>query len=352
MSKNFAFRVEIDGQIGMGHYKRLISLSEQLGSKNISWFISGDRVLASLLLRNKSFFYLGVSKKKSLEDLCLKYIEKKNITKIVLDLSYKDNLKNNKILSIIKFYKKNNILVTSFDDPRHKITSDVSIIPYQIKKKSLNIVNKNSKIFLGLNYFFFSKKILNIHNNNFKKKINNILIFISASDKGNIGYKILKLIITLNCEIILITNIKNIPAINRQLKVFISSHPTKSLNKIKIIPLTNNFEKYLKWSDLIISGEGLVKYEAIFLNKPLILVHVNDNNSETIKIFLSKNACLSLGKYKDYLENDYKQKMLSYILDYKTRLVHFKNSNSFFDKKNLLTQQKKLISTLRKLEIK
>ena len=135
MSKNFAFRVEIDGQIGMGHYKRLISLSEQLGSKNISWFISGDRVLASLLLRNKSFFYLGVSKKKSLEDLCLKYIEKKNITKIVLDLSYKDNLKNNKILSIIKFYKKNNILVTSFDDPRHKITSDVSIIPYQIKKK-------------------------------------------------------------------------------------------------------------------------------------------------------------------------------------------------------------------------
>ena len=352
MFKNFAFRVEIDRQIGMGHYKRLISLSEQIGSKNISWFISGDKLLASLLLRNKSFFYLGVSKKKSLEADCLKYIEKKNITKIVLDLSYKRNFKNDKILSIIKFYKKNSISVISFDDPRHKITSDISIVPYQIKKKSLNIVNKNSKIFLGLNYFFFSKKILNISSNNFKKKINNILIFISASDNGNISCKILKLIITLNCDIILITNTKNIPVMNRELKLFISSHSIQSRNKIKIIPLTNNFEKYLKWSDLIISGEGLVKYEAIFLNKPLILVHINDNQSEAIKIFLSKNVCLSLGKYKDYLENDYKQKMISYILDDRTRFLHFNNSKSFFDKKNLLMHQKKLISSLQKLAIK
>ena len=59
-----------------------------------------------------------------------------------MDISHQENLLKNKIYFKQKKYLNNNLKVISFDDPRQKIISNISIIPYVVPKKKLKNIKK------------------------------------------------------------------------------------------------------------------------------------------------------------------------------------------------------------------
>ena len=155
----------------------------------------------------------------------------------------------------------------------------------------INLIKKNSINFFGSDYYLNKNtKIKNI----IKNKVKNILITIGGSDFKSIGYEIAKILKDENFKIRLLCGLNDI---------------NNDLNNVENIKFVDDIETHLKWSDLVICGEGLTKYEVIFQNKPFVMIHQFDLKSIMIKSFLKEDLCLSLGIYNKKL-NDYKKNFI------------------------------------------
>ena len=251
------------------------------------------------------------------------------ITKVVFDIANNAFINNNKNLRLINFYKKNNFKTISFDLPTQKKMSDISIIPYDHNNK-IRIKN-DKKIFVGSEYFLHETKF---KKNVLPKKVKKILILIGGSDYKSIGIKILKLLSEERFIIKLLGGLYK--------KVVFKS---KNLRNIEF---DENIEKYYKWSDIVICGEGITKFEAMNHNKPVILIHQYDISSNLIKTFLKQETCLSLGLYDEKKLNFYKNQIISYINNKSLQLKHIKNQRKIFNKSSILSKQKKLLKEIRK----
>ena len=313
MIKKIAFRLDISSKIGNGHLKRLQYLGSRLKKKRILWFISGEKKLIDFFFKKKK----NIFKVKN-EIEVYKTLKKKKIGLIVTDISHHQNIVKKKINKIHKFYKKKKIFLVSFDDPRHPIYSDISIIPYDYDHKSINIKNKNCKIFLGKKYFFFSRKLekYSFKNKKIFKKIKKVFISISGTDHRKIGLYILNLIKDYGINITIISGKKtSLKKIN-----------VEKLKNIKFLEYTNSIEKIIFESDVAIVGEGLIKYETSLLNTPTLIIHQKDNRSNLIKQFLKNQTCKSLGLYKKNRSNILKKEIFSYFNNYKLRLRNYNNA--------------------------
>lgn len=334
MKNKIAFRVDISSKIGSGHLKRLQYLEEKLKIKKIFWFVSGEKKLIDFFLKEKK----NVIRIKN-ETTVYKTLKKEKINLIVTDISHNKNILEKKINKIQNFYKKKNIFLVSFDDPRHIILSDISIIPYDYERKKINIVNKNCKIFLGRKYIFFSKKLEHYSSKDKKisRQIFKVLISISGTDFQNIGNEILNLIKDIGIHITIISGKKiNSKKIN-----------IRRLKKIKYLNFTNSMEKLIFDADVAIVGEGLIKYETSILNTPTLLIHQNDTKSQLIKRFLKHGTCKSLGLYDRKYAELFKKKIISYFKNYNLRLNNYKNAKKKFYAKDMIEGQNKIIRMIK-----
>ena len=327
MSTDIAFRVHVSKNIGIGHLKRLILLQHKL-KINPVWIIGGNqKIIQEILKDKKQIFYI---KNYSQELKALEYIKKKGIKKVVFDIANNLYVKRNKNTDLINLYKHNNLKIISFDNPRQKLISDISIIPYDYNLKIKK--NKETKIFIGAKYFLYKNKFTK---NDVPIKINKILITIGGSDYKNIGLKLLKLFKFSNFKIRLLNGLNN---------------KTQSSNKNhKIIKMENDIVKHLKWSDIIICGEGITKYEAVNQNKPIIIIHQFDCTSHLIKVFLHQKTCLSLGLYNNKLNKFYKDSIIKYIYDKKLQSKHIKTQKKLFNNRLIIEKQKKLLKEIKEL---
>ena len=327
MSSDIAFRVQVSKNIGIGHIKRLILLKHKLKINPI-WIISGNKEIIEKVFKNKNKFYF--IKRFSQELKLIQIIKKKGIKKVVFDIANNSNIKIDQNIKIINLYKDNHLKTISFDNPRQKLVSDISIIPYDynlgIKK------NKKTKIFIGSKYFFNRKNFIE---NNVPIKINKILITIGGSDYRNIGLKLLKLFKYSNFKIRLLVGLNNKFEFNNQ------NH--------KIIKMEDNIDKHLKWCDIIICGEGITKYEAVYQNKPVIIIHQFDVRSHLIKQFLSQKTCLSLGLYSNKIEKSYKESINRYIYDKEIQSKHNKAQKKILNDPLIIKKQKILLREIIKL---
>ena len=326
MFSEFAFRLEISKEIGLGHYKRLLVLKKKINLKPI-WIISGDKNIIHKLFKKKKFFYIKDFKSEIQNIVNLKKI---GVTKIVFDIANNNFINNNKNLKTINLYRKNNFKTISFDLPKQKKTSDISIIPYDYISKSKP--KNNKKTFVGSEYFLYETKF---KKNNLSKKIKKILISIGGSDYKNIGIEILKILSNEKFSIKLLSGLNK--------KIHFKN------KKLSTVNFHNKVEKYYKWCDIVICGEGITKFEAINHNKPVILIHQYDVFSNLIKTFLKQQTCLSLGLYNKKKLNFYKNQIISYINNKCVQIKHMKNQRKIFNKSSIFIKQKRLMEEIRKL---
>ena len=299
MMEKVAFYVEANSEIGIGHLIRLYNFQKIIKNKKIIWLFSGDRKIAKKILKKK-YYYLESSSINLLTNKIHKILKKEKISKIFLDIANKKNLEKKKNYENF-FYKinKKNYFIFSFDDPRLKIFSDVSIIPYVFDKKKLIIKNKKVYKIYGKEYFF-SSSYFNFYKDKQKvinKDIKKIFIFLTGYNRGNTIKKILKNFKDTKYKIIIYSNNLNI------------RHSNKN---IKLVGFVKNLAKYYFQSDISIVGEGLSRYETAILGVPTILIYsfetLNKNNDlawkfinlKTVRLFQDK---LSLNNLKFYIEN-------------------------------------------------
>jgi spore coat polysaccharide biosynthesis predicted glycosyltransferase SpsG len=308
-----AFYTQANKKIGIGHLVRLKNLQKRIKNKKIIWFFSGDKKFANRVLKKK-YYLLNKKNSTSIVSALDKILKKEKISKIFLDIANKTNLENKKIFEIFfKYLKEKKYFLISFDDPRLKIFSDISIIPYLFDKKKIIIKNKEAILLHGKKYFFSSsyfdyykkkKKII-------RKNIKKIFIFLTGYNKKNVIKKILK------------------EFANTEYKILIYAEGLKIKNNnknIKLIGFKKNIAKLYFDSDVSIVGEGLSRYEASILGVPTILVYNFENLRKTNDLawkFINLNTSKV---FKGKLGFNNLKIFLKCVMNYKTRLKLSKNA--------------------------
>tara|TARA_Y100000768_G_C23941383_1_gene665308 strand:- start:510 stop:1484 length:975 start_codon:yes stop_codon:yes gene_type:complete len=324
MRQKLAFRVDVSKKIGLGHLIRLIKLEKKLNVTPL-WIVRANNynIKNYLNLNNKIIF---INKNYS-EERLIKKLKNQDINKIIFDISHDENIKSNFDTRLIKLYKKNNFKTISYGiNLKRDFNLDISIVPYDLNKR---YYTKNKFVFSGPQY-------LGIKNSKKNKNINieKILICIGGADVFNFGSKIFKLLEKTNYEI---TYVSGQNKVNFKMKN----------NKNKIYTYIKNIKKTIENNDLIICGEGLIKYEAVYSNKPIFLVHQFDRKTSLIKKFLENEICNS---YKSQeINNNLKINLMNYINNKKLIRKHLSNQYTKYIKKNKKTKFTKLINEIEKL---
>lgn len=284
---NVIFRVDGDTgkNAGLGHIYRTISIYRELKKKYLKKNF--------LFLTKKNSLGKKIIKKETSEKI-INYLEK-NLAKTFKlfnsekDIILIDTFGKQKILNIflnkIKFKK-----IISFDNLNDNLNNTNIIFNSIIffKKKLKN--SKFTKVFQGLKYFVFSKKMRSINFKKLKKKkIYKIFISSGGADHKNFLIKVLKILKNFDqlfVYVIIGKGVKKNNPIN-------SIHNSK---KIKLIKNSNNLRNYIKKCDICITSGGIVMFECILLSKPLIVYPTYNHQKQAVNFFSKKKSIIYIKK--------------------------------------------------------
>lgn len=279
MKKNIAIRVDADRNIGLGHLIRVKGfIFRNLNQyKNFLLITTADKKIIKKYISHKKikFFFIkhkGIKQK----ELIYKILLKNNTQILLSDFSYGNYLKSKSFFrNFYLYFKEKKILCVSIDDPRQSLSSDLAIIPYPINKNFLNI-ESGTKVIKGIKYIPFNIDLFKK-----KKKINdrlqNILIVLSGFDYKNQTLNILKLILKKNFKI----NLK--VTCNPKLKKTLLVNKNNNYN-LELIHKLQNINTLLDWADLLITGEGMLRFEAAVKGVPTIFFNTLDNSKKNLEI--------------------------------------------------------------------
>ena len=330
MKKNILFRVDYNKTIGYGHLSRCLNLASLFikYGHNVLIICKSNEKKIPLKYSNKINF-IHLKKKISINkdsEFLLKIFKEKNIDYLILDMEHKINKKKiyEKFLSKIKTILNKTIC---WDD-----TVTNKYIFLQTYRPYPNFINleklkKKQKTLTGLQNMYFAnyKKKSKVQ----KKKIKNILIFLSATDQKK---KLIKIVYQLN-------NFK----INYKLNFIILN--CKKNNFFKNIKKKHNFyfKKIIDVNhlyqniDIAIVGGGMIKYECMMNLIPSIIVNLNPRQKK-ININIEKYKLGMIVENLDLLKE--KLKKLITDINFRTKIVN--NCLNIRKKYN----EKKLMSAL------
>lgn len=267
-----AFNIKSSKAFGFGHLSRSIKLSESFNKKKIIFLINKDKHSIKILKKEKlNFSIFRGSLKKKITFL------KKNKIKVFIN----DQLKIKK--KLIFELKKLNIKIINFDQVQSVSLVDRLILPLENKKNFLNSIEKKNlkNCLFGPSYIAVGKSKIK---KRLRKKIKKILVIFGGSDTYNFSLKILKFLNTKKFETTVIFG----PLVKKK-KV--------SDKKIKTKFNVNDLFKEFYHNDLLITGGGMIPYEAALTGLPSLIISTEKHEKKT-GYFFEKEKC---GKYLGHI---------------------------------------------------
>ena len=223
--------------------------------------------------------------------------------------------------------------ILSIEDCRmHQFDSDAAVVWNSNENVWTKKNHPNCSLFVGSKYFICSPQFsFPAQPSSVRGKAENILVCIGGSDPKGVTLKILK-------------SIKKIPSLNvlailgdgvsSTLKCDVNMFCEKQKN-IKIINQTNEMAGYLKWADLAILGEGLVKCEAAIVGTPSLIISQFDHDSKPMVDFFKIGCSRHLCDAENISKVDIPKVILDILNDYKVRQKMSEAGIDYFDGKGV-----------------
>ncbi len=273
---------------GIGHFTRLNRVKKLLKNNFSTKHIVFNNLIKNDKKKNK---YQDLKKiYEILNSYLLKY------KYIIFDITHPIIFKNNKIVKgITELIENSNNLFFFYDDVNQSLTSRINtkkklniIIPYFYDKNQLK-QNRKDNYLLGINYFPLDKLKKTIKAN---KK--DILITFGGSDLNNFSLLVLNFLSEKfsNKKItVLIGNYYSPQILSKILKF------KKKIKNLSVIKSKNTIIDIINYHKIIFTSSGLTKYEALSLNKKIVILFKTKQEYLINKSFKLKNSVLLLNKH-------------------------------------------------------
>lgn len=268
---DFAFRVEMGGKIGSGHFFRCLALAEELRKRKKSViFLVGDKKQFQSH-DSKKFPYVelkGKTENGKIQE-CKELMNK--IKYLIIDLS------NNEEKYEKKLKNYNTIMIN--DLGKIEIFSKILVNGSIVKKfQKYKIKNKFTRFFTGSKYmiirkeFLTEKKYVNIP----EKMVKNILLIFGGNDEKKITVKVLPFFLKKNIQITIVLGPTN--SHKQEIEKIV-----KKQSNVKVVTYPKKIAKLFSKQDLVISSTGITIYELACLGIPTIMFPINSVQKETAK---------------------------------------------------------------------
>ena len=318
-------------EYGFGHFKRMLNFKKKLTNYNYKNYLTH--------FHGDSLFF--VKKKISITYLS-KFIKKKQIFFIVLDLSNPKFLKKKIFLEIVKILSNLKIPLIIFDDFSKQIYKNLKffskfiiVCPYIYDNKFIkNKRKKYPNLFVGTKYAVLQK------NEKFKKKnlkLKKVLISCGGTDFKKLTLKLIQ-ILKKNSYLKICAIIG--PHFDKSEKSKILSLENKN---IKIMSNVDNISKVAKNYDLGIITSGLTKYELLSIRMRFAVISENKEFFRFHYPFSRKKLCYDLGYFKNFKLLEAKINNLIYNFKNFDQLVKFKSIDTNGSDRLIKIAQRKFI---------
>jgi spore coat polysaccharide biosynthesis predicted glycosyltransferase SpsG len=327
MTNHVLCYAESDSQTGLGHYTRINSFLNLLSKKNKISLVTKNINLAKKIFNQKNLKII-----KSPQNI--KSFLKKKINKyshFVLDPPYYDSNKKINSGDYWKFLSKINSntkiirLTDEIKPTNHYVDILVNPIPGIEKYKKFYLKNVK-KLFLGKNYFFYSKNLFIKKKNKF-----DLLIAVGGLDPKNVVKKIFFYLKKVN--------LKKVFICNDFVYSILKKHKNKN-NKILKVMNELSFYYYLNSSNFYISSASNIMFEALALKKRGMVISTQSRQCLLGKIFDKE---LNVVKYV----GDYKRLNKKKFFFYLDKIKKLSNVN-FVNKNRIQSYKLKIINAFEK----
>jgi len=322
MQFDFGFRFDIGKDIGSGHFFRCFSIAEKLiesGFKVI--FLVNNKQQIEHHLKDKKISFHVLKNKSDLERVTECKILVKNISKLVIDLPFYNEMYS-KLL-------KNDCETIIIDDiGNKKIYSKLLINGSIVKEFQKYFINSSvTEYFSGTKYIILRSEFKTIRNQiKLNKKIKKILLIFGGSDENNLTGKILPYFLDSGFNITVVLG----PSYR-----FEEELKNKFLKNqsIKIIHNKQNIGELFAKQDLVISSSGITAYELACLGIPSILIPTDKYQIKTSNAMEKIGFGINYG----YWDDDFSKlsNIISVISSYSTREKMYFSGRSMVDGKGI-----------------
>ena len=307
MTISYAFRVDSDLDIGIGHIKRCLAIAKELKKTGVtSVFIVRETLAKIQLLVSKEDIQCFLLPKDINYNNEFEEISKLDLpdeVHIVMDLSQQYTLSDldsfnlyvNKLKGKYKFVSLIDGFMNTCVSALINLPIDILIIPYVGAKKLLLKTNA-TRLLAGVDYFVFDPEdVPNLGQDRVITDVaNKILITAGGSDPEEITLKAfdaVNLISTVELELKIVIG----PAFSeKQIKELVERTKNSRL-KTELITAPSSLSKLMLWSDLAISASGLTKYLLAATGTPSILVSIDESHAKINDSFNNLNSSFHMG---------------------------------------------------------
>jgi spore coat polysaccharide biosynthesis predicted glycosyltransferase SpsG len=333
------FRVDGNSKIGLGHIMRCIGLAQKFLDENVkSIFITKRDEKIEEKIRSFNFSVITLPNDIDLLTDAIKTKEitlEKNAKVIVTDIWHNETmLKPDDYLQFLSILKDEICVLATIDGPAAKfLDCDLLIVPY-LGVEECNF--QSNKLLIGSDYFIFRKEFISASKENkiINHEVKKILISIGGSDPDNLTIPALRAIIRYdNPTIDIITIIGS--AYNYELVNEIESICEKSNKKIKIIKDSKDIAKLLLNSDILITSDGLTKYEASIIGTPTIVLSQMNKQHELKAGFYENESVLFVDINNEDLDKKLFEILKQMIENTSLRRYLSKKGKEFIDNKGI-----------------
>lgn len=318
MKASWLFRADAGSVIGLGHFRRIMTLSSAFEGELHLILKTNLSGLADEAREKFNQVHL-ISDDFSFEDEIL-LLNKIGKTKgCIVDISHSLNIsKLENTQKTLEAYKAIGSLAVidgfSDDSLRQYMSLDCNflITPYIGVQKS-----EGTYTHLNGSEFFIQDPRFNYAGFKVRPEISNILITMGGADPYGLSSQLLKLLpadgFRMTWRIIIG------PAFSNEQQVFIEEFAQKH-DWLQTIHSPENISPIYSASDLVFVGEGLSKYELSTLGVPMVLTSCTNAGDQANKAFSNKIGCVNLGRIEHITDATMKTVFGSSELNYESRL--------------------------------
>lgn len=326
---------------GFGNFSRCLNIAESLTQKNcVISFVIDDNEFVINELKKRKFNFVSIPLSKSIfekTNLLKNYLKQNNSNLCIIDMREYGEILSKKLLNF-------DCKIILFDDAwNKKVYADVIFNGTNVESyHNYNIINKNSKLFLGPKYWIidknfktFSKKLSLIK---IKKKYS-IVISMGGSDKFNLTTSTVKSLLDVD---------------NLDISIIIGPFFSHTQTLMKIISSKSNVSLYksppkiwkiFSFADIAICTGGNTLFELACMGIPTLCIPSVTHEIKYAEEFNSQNFSLNLALREKNME-PIKSSILNLISDIKLQKKMCVSGQKIIDGKGLSRVTKEIINLL------
>jgi spore coat polysaccharide biosynthesis predicted glycosyltransferase SpsG/RimJ/RimL family protein N-acetyltransferase len=286
-----AFITEGSLRRGIGHVLRSLTLARELNSKCESHFLIRYNEDVIKFVERNGF---PVFQYKENDEL-LKLLEKLSPTTVVID---KLNVGSDVVRKIKNDIKSRIVIFDNVSQANRYADVVVNaIIGSNFKNRKFFDKNAGTLYFYGPRYlilrrdFYKYKKMVKDFGK--KNKIRSILIIFGGSDPLNFTAQILSRLLNMNLDLKIDVILGPLYKYHTKLKRFLEKNWNIFNMRVRLHQNSENVAELMWDSDVIFTSPGLSMFEALFLNRPVIVLYQNSLQKMVYRKFLERASNMS-----------------------------------------------------------